>query len=169
MAKPTVENAIAVAAGQGSRNDGVFFLGEIDFLASIVLFANPQLSDPSVAIHSQLSSARHTPVQKDTRFNRSPSQPHLIQSHQQQQPQQLPPSSRSAEGTPSYDMDSWFSTFPPQTQSQPQATDTSDFTQFQVSILKLHQLMRSQIFQSLPQLHFTLRRNRVRDRYLMFF
>jgi hypothetical protein len=31
MAKPTVENAIAVAAGQGSRNDGVFLLGKVDF------------------------------------------------------------------------------------------------------------------------------------------
>jgi hypothetical protein len=112
----------------------LYKLAKLIFLASAVLFGNAQLSDQSVVIQSQLSSARHsTPVQKDARFNRSSSQPHLSVQAEYQQPQyqHIPPSSRSADVTPSYDMESWFNTFPP-TQSQPQATDSSDFGQFQV-------------------------------------
>ena len=64
MAKPTVETAVVVAAGQ-PRNDGISLPLASLTLASSVLFSNPILGDATPkSIQNQIPSARHTPVQE---------------------------------------------------------------------------------------------------------
>jgi hypothetical protein len=130
MAKPTVEGAIAVAAGQ-SRNDGLYLFPYLPLIiASSVLFANHVLgSTTPKSIPSQLPSGRHTPAPQPP--FRMPS--HTPQSHTPQlQHQQIPSHPQQSEtGGPSYDMESWFDTFPSTSTTAP--ASSSEFTQFHVS------------------------------------
>jgi hypothetical protein len=132
MAKPAVENALAVATGQ-PRSEGIFFApGELSEAAS-VLFSAPILGDTAAAnsIHSQLNSARHTPVPPETAtFRQTP----RLSSQRHPQPQPQPQAqhahqltTRQPETTP-YDIDSWFNTFP----SSNTGGTSSEFTSFQV-------------------------------------
>ena len=110
----------------------------INPLASTVFF-NGQLTDLA-SVHNQLASARHTPVHKEVHFRAaSDHQAQQLSRHPSfSQPQPQATTSRSAENTPSYDMESWFSTFPATTSTsntvQPAAT-SSTFTPFHVSLL----------------------------------
>src|SRR5271169_48054 len=124
MAKPTVENAIAVAAGQ-SRNDGFpsLFL-VINDTASSILFPNSIVGDTTPnSLQHQIPSARHTPVQPENPFRTPATLPQQLQ--QTQQPVQT---HRHHETTP-YDMETWFNTFP--TPGNAATTASTDFTQFQ--------------------------------------
>ncbi len=109
-------------------------------IASSVFFANGQLGDIA-SIHNPSSSARHTPVLKEVQFR--PASDHQSQQLSRHpsfsQPQPQATASRSAEGTgtPSYDMESWFSTFPASTVSTLQPTASSSaFTPFHVCALQ---------------------------------
>jgi hypothetical protein len=113
-------------------------LFSINPLASTVFF-NGQLTDLA-SVHNQLASARHTPVHKEVHFRAaSDHQAQQLSRHPSfSQPQPQATTSRSADNTPSYDMESWFSTFPATTSTtntvQPAAT-SSTFTPFHVSLL----------------------------------
>jgi hypothetical protein len=99
-------------------------------VASSVLFGNHVLDSATPkSISSQGPSGRHTPVQQPTPFRVSA--PHT---QQPQQAQHQITSHRTADITPSYDIDSWFSTFPSTNSSGPTGP-TSEFTQFQVTLL----------------------------------
>lgn len=107
-------------------------------IASSVFFVNGQLGDIA-SVHNQLSSARHTPVHKEVQFR--PASDHQSQQLSRHpsvsQPQPQATASRSAEDTPSYDMESWFSTFPATTVSTLQPTaSSSTFTSFHVCSLQ---------------------------------
>lgn len=125
MAKPTVESAVAVAAGQ-SRTDGISLALSSLNPASSVLFSNPILGDTTPkSIQNQIPSARHTPVQEIPFI-----QPPSISQQPQSQPQPQQVQLQRPEATP-YDMESWFNTFPA-TGSNQAPTTATDFTQFQV-------------------------------------
>jgi len=137
------------------------------FPASSILFGQPILGDTTPnSIRAQTPSARHTPVQKEVPFRAPstlPSQPQTLtlpQTQTQLQPQQVQfRPRRQTEQTSSYDIDSWFNTFPPANVQTPQPlTSTStDFFSSQVppSHLDLSPLLvlaRSSTTRSTPKL-----------------
>ena len=141
MAKPTVDNAVATAASQ-SHGEGILCGKPKLNTAPSGLFANSILGDTATSIHSQQTSARHTPVsvQQDVNFGTTsvsplgqPSQTQPEAQHSHHLPHQ------PAETTP-YDIESWFSsisTFPPRNGS---TLGSSDFSLFHVIAFVSHYL-----------------------------
>jgi hypothetical protein len=144
MAKPTVESAIAVAA-EHARNDRTsLFNSSLIFPASSMLFGQPILGDTTPnSIRAQTPSARHTPVQKEVPFRAPstlPSQPQpltLPQTQTQLQPQQVQFPRRQSQQTSSYDIDSWFNTFPPANLQTPQPLPSTSTDFFSSQVLPL--------------------------------
>ena len=142
MAKPTVESAIAVAAEQ-ARNDGTSLVRPSLTLAPSMLFGPTIVGDTTPnSIQARTPSARHTPIQPEVPFRTPSTHPPQPQSKSLplpqtnlhgQQVQFQPP--RQTEQSSTYDIDSWFNTFPSATVQtpQPQIPSTStDFSPFQV-------------------------------------
>jgi hypothetical protein len=131
MAKPTVENAIAVQVAGGNRNTREFIENTILMIASAVLFRTPQMGEP---LSRRLSFSR--PISRKPSFGQespqmtgSPSRP--SQRQQRRPSQQLPlpePLNTTAAQpvtTPTYDLETWFnpvSAQTTQTQSSSQAS-----------------------------------------------
>jgi hypothetical protein len=148
MAKPTVESAIAVAA-EHARNDRTSLVkSSLIFPASSMLFGQPILGDtPPNSIKAQTPSARHTPVQKEVPFRAPstlPSQPQpqpltlpQTQTQTQLQPQQVQFPRRQTGQTSSYDIDSWFNTFPPANLQTTQSLPSTSTDLFSSQVLPL--------------------------------
>jgi len=142
MAKPTVESAIAVAA-EHARNDRTSPSLKSSLIpAASILFGQPLLGDTTPnSIRAQTPAARHAPAQPDVPFrtpSTHPSQPpprSITIPQTQLQPQQVQfRPRRQTEQTSSYDIDSWFNTFPPANLQTPQPlpSTSTDFFSSQV-------------------------------------
>jgi hypothetical protein len=163
MAKPTVEGAVAVAAGN-SRNEGIVFILLLLTIASSVLFSNPILGDTTPkSVQNQGQSARHTPVQQETPFRTPSALP------PQPQPSHQPIHTHRHHENPPYDMETWFSTFPGPTTDNAGPSTSTDFTQFQPIQVLFHFVdltfrMRLQVIRITLQT-FMLGYSNVRDMY----
>jgi len=165
MAKPTVENAIAVQVAGGNRNNRSSLMKKILILASTVLLRGPQFGESISRNSFSPVISRRPSFNQDqiVQIRGSPSR--SSRSQQQVPPQQLPlPDTHTPTGTPSYDLDSWFG--PIATQSvQPQSSSQAHgVSQFQVYFLIIILSGRTK-FRNL-EIHSIVQFTRVQDMYV---